>query len=123
MQALITKYVQYFNLHYHRVGSLFQGRYKGVLIESENQLLYATKYIHRNCMDLFPARSSKDVLSFYPYSSYPNYLGKFNQFWVKPQLVISQFSRTNFANSYQSFVEESSDLSPSVTEWAIDADN
>lgn len=55
MQSLILKYVMYFNKKYKRVGSLFQGRYKTVLINDERQFVYITKYIHRNPIDILPA--------------------------------------------------------------------
>ena len=35
MQSLVLKYVMYFNKKYKRVGSLFQSRYKTVLINWE----------------------------------------------------------------------------------------
>ena len=38
----------YFNIKHKRVGPLFQGVYKAVRVTSEEQLLYLTKYIHRN---------------------------------------------------------------------------
>ena len=39
MQSLITKYTVYFNKKYKRVGSLFQGRYKAVLIFGKEYLI------------------------------------------------------------------------------------
>jgi len=48
MRALIDSYVRYFNEKYERVGSLFQGRFKAVLIDSEPYLLHLTRYIHLN---------------------------------------------------------------------------
>ena len=55
MQSLIMKYAIYFNHKYCRVGSLFQGRYKSLLIEDERQFVYLSKYIHRNPIDIAPA--------------------------------------------------------------------
>jgi putative transposase len=82
----------YFNRRYKRVGSLFQGHYKGVLVETDEQLLYLTRYIHRN-----------DPRFKQP-SSYPNYLGRSHQDWVKPEFILQHFSQSGF-NSYQAFVE------------------
>ncbi len=103
MRSLVTKYSRYFNKKYKRVGPVFQGVYKAVLVESELQLLYLTKYIHRNPISCLPARR---VLAGYKYSSYGNYLGLFNQSWLVTDEILSYFSQTKFANSYQSFVEE-----------------
>lgn len=83
----------YFNKKYKRVGSLFQGPYKAVEITSENQLLYLSKYIHRNPIGL----TRREPVG-YKYSSYTNYLGLINQVWVKPLDFIGK--------DYKSFVEE-----------------
>ncbi len=120
MQALITKYSMYFNKKYHRVGGLFQGRYKAVRISSEEQYTYVSKYIHRNPLDL-PSGSDPEGLREYKYSSYGNYLGLFKQSWVKTEDILSYFSKTNPRNTYQAFVEESGDVARVYNEM-IDLD-
>ena len=110
LQTIMTKYVVYFNKKYHRQGGLFQGRYKAVRIVSEEQFTYISKYIHRNPIDLLPARSDLAGLTDYKYSSYGNYLGLFKQSWVKTEDILSYFSRTNPRNTYQAFVEETGDI-------------
>ena len=45
MRSFGTKYVQYFNKRYRRIGPLFQGTYKGVLIETDEQLLHLSRYL------------------------------------------------------------------------------
>lgn len=47
MQKLGTGYGKYFTTKYNRPGSLFQGRFKAVHIENENQLKYLLIYIKR----------------------------------------------------------------------------
>ncbi len=110
MQSLIQKYVMYFNKKYVRVGTLFQGRYKTVLITNEYQFTYITKYIHRNQLAILPSGPGPEGLLAYKYSSYGNYLGLFKQSWVKTEDILSYFSKTNPRNSYQSFVEETGDI-------------
>lgn len=105
MRSLSTKYSMYFNKKYERVGPLFQGIYKAVLITEEQQFLYLTKYIHRNPLSLVENNVSE--LSEYPYSSYRNYLGIIHQSWVHTENVLTYFSKTNPKNTYQAFVEES----------------
>lgn len=104
MRSLMRKYVQCFNTHYHRIGPLFQGRYKAVLIESEDQLLYTSKYIHLN-----PIKTSGTVPEVYPFSSYQNYLGKINQIWVKTQPVLDCFSKIYPHLSYQDYINTPED--------------
>jgi putative transposase len=73
MQALGRKYVQYFNYTYVRTGTLWEGRYKSTLVDSENYLLTVYRYIELN-----PVRASMvGHASDYPWSSYHcNALGK-----------------------------------------------
>lgn len=111
MQSLITKYVIYFNKRHRRVGSLFQGKYRAVRIESEAQFTYLSKYIHRNPLPDHPTRSDLEGLQEYKYSSYRNYLKRFTQTWVKTDDILSYFSTSNLANSYRVFVEETGDIS------------
>lgn len=103
MRSLMTKYSMYFNKKYHRVGPVFQGRYKAVMVNSETQFIYLSKYIHRNPLDILPSGTDLDG---YKYSSYQNYLGRFNQTWVETSEILSYFSKTNSGESYKKFVEE-----------------
>src|SRR3989338_11431282 len=48
MRALGVNYVMYFNQKYERVGPLYQGVYRAVQVETDEQLLYLSKYIHIN---------------------------------------------------------------------------
>lgn len=48
MRQLNGVYTQTFNKKYKRVGHLFQGRYKAILIESESYLLLVSRYIVLN---------------------------------------------------------------------------
>jgi len=99
MRSLITKYVKYFNTRYHRVGHLFQGRYKAVTIDSNDQLLYVSKYIHLN-----PVTTSRTVLEVSQYSSYRNYLNIISQSWVKPEIVLDYLALSNPGMSYETYV-------------------
>jgi len=100
MRSLATRYSMYFNKKYERVGPIFQGIYKAVMIEQEPQFIWITKYIHQNPHPLTPN------LAEYPYSSYANYLGKINQTWIHPENILTYFSQKNPKFSYQNFVEE-----------------
>jgi len=48
MQALGRRYVRYFNREYHRSGTLWEGRFKSNLIQSETYLLVCQRYIELN---------------------------------------------------------------------------
>lgn len=120
MSSLSTKYVRYFNTRHKRVGHLFQDRYKAVKIENEYQWIHLSKYIHRNPIELLSCQDCPRRLLEYKYSSYPNYLGLFQQSWVHPEEIISNFGNKQ-NNSYQNFVEEDLDITP-IYFSAIDYD-
>lgn len=110
MRSLGTKYVQYFNKRYERVGPLFQGTYKAVLVESDEQLLHLSRYIHIQPIK-HSLRSLLAELREYSYSSYGDYLGQRKTNWVHPEEILKFFKtaqRTSLKDvlSYQSFVED-----------------
>lgn len=43
-----NSYTRYFNRRYERIGPLLQGRYHGVHVRSDEQLLHLSRYIHLN---------------------------------------------------------------------------
>ena len=75
MQMIGRYYVQYFNHVHDRTGTLWEGRYKATLIDSERYLLTCMRYIELN-----PVRADMvDHPSEYPWSSYlSNAAGKTN---------------------------------------------
>ncbi len=48
MRQLNGLYAQNFNRRHRLVGHLFQGRYKGILVQKENYLLALTRYVVLN---------------------------------------------------------------------------
>ena len=114
MNSLGTRYGGYFNRKYKRVGPLFQGLYKAVLVNTDEQLLHLTRYIHRNPIPLIPQDT---LLQNYEYSSYPYFLGTAHSDWVKPDTTLSHFARSG-PNSYQSFVEDRALEADSITRIA-----
>jgi putative transposase len=105
MRVLTNCYTGYFNQKHERVGALFQGTYKGVLVDNESYLLHLSRYIHLN-----PLEINNNLLD-YPYSSYGDYLCQRNTSWVHPEEILAFFKETqktllkNFL-SYKSFLED-----------------
>ena len=78
MHRLGTSFTMYFNARYERSGGLFQGTYKAVAMDSTEQLLHVSRYIHGNPVKDLREHSFEDrmqVLDHYPWSSYPDYVG------------------------------------------------
>ena len=48
MQGLQQSYSQYFNLRHHKIGHVFQGRYKAIVCQKDQYLLQLIRYIHLN---------------------------------------------------------------------------
>lgn len=65
-------YSKYFNIKHDRVGPLFQGPFKAVRVESEEQLIHLSRYIHLNPVSSFLIKESE--LDTYSWSSLPEYL-------------------------------------------------
>lgn len=81
-------YAMYFNQKYQRVGTLFQGPFKAVLVEKQAHFIHLPFYIHANPLDLkFPTwrerklndpQKAMGFLENYRWSSFPDYIGKKN---------------------------------------------
>lgn len=93
LRKLNVGYAKSFNEKYSRVGTLFQGRTKKILIERDAHFLYILHYIHLNPLDYFPgsekwrARDKSSILNAvkalnyldsYRWSSYLDYTNKKN---------------------------------------------
>ncbi len=67
---LSNSYTRYFNTKYNRKGGLWEDRFKNIIIDSDEQLLHLTRYIHLN-----PVTSGLvNGADKWKYSSYPEYL-------------------------------------------------
>ncbi len=103
MRSICTRYTMYFNKKYKRVGSLYQGVYKAVIIKKENQFLHLTRYIHQQALAF-----DNQILDGYNGQpcSYWEYVEKRRIEWIKPQEILSYFSENNPKLSYANFVNE-----------------
>ena len=83
LQSVGRKYVQYFNFTYKRSGTLWEGRYRATVVDTENYLLKLMHYI-----DMNPVRASMVAHPReYPWSSYAHYAtgdSGLNAVWLHP---------------------------------------
>lgn len=102
MQRILCSYTKYINTKYNKSGHLFQGPYKAVHVEDNNQLLYLSTYIHRNPRELSEWKNKEEI---YPWSSLYDYLGE-NRWGIllKKDIILNQF---NSASEYKTFVSTS----------------
>lgn len=70
ISRLSNSYTKYFNTRYERVGPVFQGPFKSVLVTSDEQLLHVFRYIALN-----PFTSSLEQhIGSYPWNGYREYM-------------------------------------------------
>lgn len=71
MLNLCDSYSRRFNLTHKRNGPLWQGRFKDVLVKTDEQLLHLTRYVHLNPSTSGLAENPEE----WAFSSYREYLG------------------------------------------------
>ena len=106
---LTNSYTRYFNTRHKRVGHLFQAPYKAVRIESEEQLLHVSRYIHLNPL---VGGVTPDLKS-YKWSSYQEYLSLLPGGVCGKQKVMGYFSKLPEKN-YERFVLDQADYARSL---------
>jgi putative transposase len=93
MQAVGRSYVRYFNDSQKRSGTLWEGRYKSTLIQTDRYLLACMAYI-----DLNPVRGGLVALpSDYPWSSHAHYTGARVDKLITPHPLVWELGNTPFA--------------------------
>lgn len=107
MQMIGRYYVQYFNFTHKRTGTLWEGRYKATIIDSEVYALTCHRYIELN-----PVRAAMvDHPSEYPWSSYHcNALGKHNEL-ITPHYLYKKLglSKKQRQKAYQALFDSQID--------------
>ena len=91
-----NSYTKYFNTKNKRVGPLFQGEFKSVHIDSNEQLIHLSGYIHLNPIVGYVVKD----LRMYRWSSYPEYSGLKEGICSK-EVVLGQFKSEG---DYEQFV-------------------
>ena len=93
MQAVGRAYVRYFNLRHQRTGTLWEGRYRSNLIESERYLLACMVYI-----DLNPVRAGMVAQpADFKWSSHRHCIGQLSDKLVTPHALFWGLGNTPFA--------------------------
>ena len=103
MRHLNGVYTQKFNRKYRRVGHLYQGRYKAILVEKDNYLLELSRYVVLN-----PVRAKMvGVASDWQWSSYNQTIGLYQSCeWLAVDPMLLQFSgnRALAIKQFEAFV-------------------
>ena len=107
MRRFINSYVHYVNIKNKRVGPLFQGRFKSVLIDSDEQLLHVSRYIHLNPL----VSNLVSDLNDYLWSSYHSYMNGKEDKLVKYRTVLDMFKTKE---DYKKFLLDQEDYARSL---------
>lgn len=108
MRQLNGVYTQRFNRKHKRVGHVFQGRYKAIIVQKQTYLLELARYIVLNPVRARMVRSAKE----WPWSSYGATGGIADaQIWLTVDWILSAFSgkRSEAIERYKAFVAEGKD--------------
>ena len=127
MQAVGRTYVLYFNKRHGRSGTLWEGRYRSALIQTERYFLACMAYI-----DLNPVRAGMVAQAAdYPWSSHGHYIGRQNEAWLTPHPMYWEMGNTPFAReaAYAAMVQSGIDqkqqhalTSSTLSGWALGED-
>lgn len=100
--ALHGCYAQAFNRRHERIGHLFQGRYKALLVQKTSYLLALVRYIHENPVRAGMVTESRD----YKWSSDRLYRGRRTLPWVDVDgvLAILGTDRASAVRQYNAFM-------------------
>jgi REP element-mobilizing transposase RayT len=112
MRQLNGVYTQHTNRRHQRVGHVFQGRYKAILVQKEAYLLELCRYVVLN-----PIRANMvNHISDWQWSSYLMMLGQLNApQWLETDWILAHFSAGNRAQAiqqYKNFVRAGIGLAP-----------
>lgn len=93
MQAVGRSYVRYFNDRHGRTGTLWEGRYRSTVVQSDRYLLACMVYL-----DLNPVRAGIATQPIdYPWSSHAHALGLSNDRLITPHALFWALGNTPFA--------------------------
>ena len=113
LRKLNVGYARYFNERHKRVGTLFQGRTKKILIDNDAYLLHILNYIHLNPLDFIETtdnwrnqqisdyQNALGHLNTYRWSSYQDYAGIKNF----PSILHTDFFQDVFEGKYSEQLE------------------
>lgn len=101
MRKFNITYTSYYNRQHNRIGHLYQGRYKSILVDKNEYLAILSRYIHLNPIRVKPNEKASvkekiRIIMRYPWSSLPGYLNKRKkEEFIDYSLVLSEYGGDN----------------------------
>lgn len=97
VSKISNSYTKYFNVKDDRVGPLLQGEFQSVHIETNEQLIHVTRYVHLNPTVNFISKTLDD----YPWSSFHEYTNEVTNGFCEKEIILNQFPSKK---AYKEFV-------------------
>jgi REP element-mobilizing transposase RayT len=121
MQNLSFRYTRHVNMTQKRVGHVFQGRYKAVLVDQDAYGLALVRYIHLNPVRAKMVRQP----GAYRWSSHRAYLGRERLPWLSTEVVLAQFSKrlATARSRFAEFVDAGKDEGHSTLYYGGEVDS
>jgi len=104
LSNISNSYAKYFNIRHKRTGTLWQRPFKTVRIETEEQLLHVSRYIHLNPVSSYIIELDK--LDTYLWTSFPEYIGENGNKLCNKSMIQSYFKTQE---AYRAFVHDHAD--------------
>jgi putative transposase len=120
IQSVFNSYTKAFNKMYTTSGTLFEGRFRSIHVDTDEYVTHLCRYIHRNPLD--GKQPLVQNLADWPYSNYPEWLGIRHGTLIDHQFVQGFFSSYG---EYQAFVlnyQPSKQLNTQLTPYFLDRD-
>lgn len=105
-----NSYTRYFNARRRREGPLFKGKFQAIRVETDEQLNHLSRYIHLNPYSCYVVKTLKELVN-YPYSSFPEYLGRSQEAYCHKEIVLKNLGSKE---NYQKFVFDQADYQRSL---------
>ena len=110
MRQFNISYTVYYNRRHRRIGHLYQGRFKAIVVDKDSYLLELSRYVHLNPIRIKAKTQRSETerireISRYRWSSLPGYLdGKRKDSWITYGAVLSYVDGSR--QKYAAFVQE-----------------
>jgi len=108
---LQNSYAKYFNIKNKRTGPLFQSAFKSIDIETDEQLIHVSRYIHLNPVSSYII--DIENLENYKWSSFGNYLNDKKYEFVASATILGYFKTQS---KYRKFVFDQADYQRELEE-------
>lgn len=104
-----NSFAKFFNEKHNRNGPLFLEMFKAKRIETREELIHISRYIHLNPVSSFLIDIKE--LTFYPFTSFPSYIGTIKYPFVKTSIILNEFKSVDH---YKKFVFDQADYQRSL---------